>query len=144
MSNGTSRQSAVLKSNRIRTLHSHTSIGIAATSSSSRSFSRLHKSGTLRVCPEAWKRATAFAAQVERCIFQLLPTGMSAVGFDLQRIEERIREGGRGGITQNKLTRCFQSMPMRDRNEKIQTLIEAGAIIRIDDLPTSGKGGRPK
>jgi hypothetical protein len=102
------------------------------------------KSATLRVSPAAWNRATEFAAQVERCIFQLLPTGMSAVGFDLQRMEERIRKGGRSGITQNELTRCFQSMPLRDRNEKIQTLIDAGTIIRIEDLATNSKGGRPK
>jgi hypothetical protein len=102
------------------------------------------QSGTHTVSLAAWKRSIGFAARVEQCIFQLLPTGMSAVGFDLQRIEERVREGGRSGMTQNKLTRCFQSMPKRERNDNIQTLIDAGAIIRIDDSPTNGKGGRPK
>jgi hypothetical protein len=102
------------------------------------------QSGSLRVSPEAWKRAIEFAAQVERCIFQLLPTGMSAVGFDVQRIEERIRKAGQSGITRNELTRCFQSMAPRDRKESIQTLIDAGAVIEREDLPTSSKGGRPK
>jgi len=101
------------------------------------------QSATLRVSKAAWERAVDFAAQVERCIFQLLPTGMSAGGFDLQRIEERIRTAGTRGITRNEFTRCFQSMDLRDRNEKIQTLLDAERIIQLDPS-TSGKGGRPK
>jgi hypothetical protein len=98
------------------------------------------RSGTLKVSVEAWERAVEFAGQVERTIFQMLPTGMSAAGYGLQKIEDRIRRAGPTGITQNEFTRCFQSMNAKEREQKLQTLIEAGRIHRVSE----SSGGRPK
>lgn len=100
------------------------------------------QSATLNVSLTAWDRAAKCAEQIERCIFKLLPTGMSAAGHDLEKIEEYIRQAGANGVTKNELTRCFQSMSPKDRVEKIQTLIDAGRIYTPTRSP-SGKGGRP-
>jgi hypothetical protein len=98
------------------------------------------QSGTLKISKTAWTRAVEFAEHVEHSIFEMLPTGMSAAGYDLHKIEERIRRAGATGITQNDLTRCFQSMNPKDREQKLQTLIDAGRIHR----GVESSGGRPK
>jgi hypothetical protein len=96
------------------------------------------RSGTLKVSPEAWGRAVEFAGRVERSIFDLLPTGMSATGFDLQRIEERIKRAGPGGLAQNELTRAFQYMKAYERDRAVETLV-AGETIRVGSRPTGGR-----
>lgn len=98
------------------------------------------QSGTLKVSTAAWERAVEFAGQIEKCIFDMLPTGMSAAGYDLQKIEDRIRQAGPKGISQNDLTRGFQAMNPKDREQKVNTLIDAGRIYRGAD----STGGRPK
>jgi hypothetical protein len=101
------------------------------------------QSATINVSVAAWERAVSFARRIEESIFKLLPTGMSAAGRDLEKIEDYIRQAGPKGVTQNELTRCFQSMPPKDRAEKIQTLHDAGKICTTTQ-PPSTKGGRPK
>jgi hypothetical protein len=96
------------------------------------------RSGTLRVSSEAWERAVESAGRVEVSIFDLLPTGMSATGFDLQRIEERIEQAGPSGLAQNELTRAFQSMKPYDREQAIKTLTD-GATIRRTTQSTAGR-----
>ncbi len=96
------------------------------------------QTGTLNVSRQAWQRAVEFAGRVEHSIFELLPTGMSAVGYDLQRIEERIKRAGPRGITQNEFTRSYQSMKPHEREQAIHTLIEAGRIHR-GSRPTAGR-----
>ncbi len=97
-------------------------------------------SGRLKVSKAAWQRAVKFAEQIEQTIFALFPTGMSAAGYDLQKIEERIRRAGPTGITRNELTRCFQSMNPRDREQSLKTLTEASRIhVRVESTV-----GRPK
>ncbi len=96
------------------------------------------QSGTLTVSPEAWERAVEFASRIERTIFALLPTGMSAVGFDLKRIEERIRREGPKGLSQNAFTRAFQSMRPYEREQAIQTLIASG-IVLVGSRNTNGR-----
>jgi L-amino acid N-acyltransferase YncA len=98
------------------------------------------QSGTLKVSMRAWERAVKFAEQIEQSIFALLPTGMNAAGYGLQKIEDRIRRAGPSGITQNELTRCFQSMNPKDREQKFKTLIDAGRIYS----GVESSGGRPK
>ncbi len=98
------------------------------------------QSGNLKVSEAAWKRAVEFVERVERCIFEMLPTGMSAAGYDLRKIEERIKRAGAIGIAQNELTRCFQSMNPREREQKVKTLIDAGRIYSA----VENSGGRPK
>jgi hypothetical protein len=80
------------------------------------------------VSVKAWERAVEFTGQIERCVFRMLPTGMSAAGYDLQKIEDRIRRAGAQGLSRNDLTRAFQHMTPKDRDQNVQTLIEAGKI----------------
>jgi hypothetical protein len=96
------------------------------------------QSGTLRVSLQAWERAVEFARRVEDTIFDLLPTGMSAIGFTLMRIEERIKAAGPTGLAQNELTRAFQHMEFYERQKAIDTLLKSGAIFSRS-LHTAGR-----
>jgi hypothetical protein len=98
------------------------------------------QSRTLRVSAEAFQRAVTFASRVERTIFELLPTGMSTVGYDLSKMETRIRQAGPEGLSQNQLTRSFQSMRPSDREQGIRTLIQSGTI----HARSVSTGGRSK
>jgi hypothetical protein len=86
------------------------------------------QTATLSVSTAAWDRAVKLAEQVEGQIFKLLPTGMSAAGHELQRIEERVRQAGPQGLSQSDFTRAFQSMKPRERAEHLETLEMAGTI----------------
>lgn len=99
-------------------------------------------SATLDVDSTAWERAVEFMGCVEKTIFRLLESGVSAQGFQLSRIEEKIRQAGQDGITHSDLIRCFQSMNSKDRTDAILTLFEAGRIIR-KPIPPTRQGGRP-
>lgn len=101
------------------------------------------ESATLQVSQRAWKRATEFMHRVEQVIFRLLPTGMNSQGFQLQRMEEKIKEAGNKGISKNDLTRAFQSMKPREREEALTTLQDAGKV-EVLTLPPKSSGGRPK
>jgi hypothetical protein len=99
--------------------------------------------GTLKVSRRAWAQAVEFMGRVERAIFRLLPTGMSAQGYLLQRMEERVKLAGREGISRNELTRCFQAVKSREREEALTTLQDAERIDARTLHPTS-VGGRRK
>jgi hypothetical protein len=96
------------------------------------------QTGTLRVSPEAWERAVIFAGHVEGSIVDLLPTGMSAAGFELKGIEERIKRAGAPGLSKNDLTRAFQSMRPYEREQNVQTLLDSG-IVRPYSRQTAGR-----
>jgi hypothetical protein len=96
---------------------------------------------TLEVSPRAWERAAEFMGRVETALFGLLPTGMSAQGYLLQRMEEKIQQAGKSGISRNEFTRAFQSVKPREREEALATLLEAE---RIDALTLPSDGGRRK
>ena len=95
---------------------------------------------SLFVSPEAMERSIAKAASVEQTIFELLPTGMTAEGFAVDRIEQKIRQAGVPGITQSELTRAFQDGKYRDREDRIKTLMAAG---RVRSYQRSQARGRP-
>jgi hypothetical protein len=86
------------------------------------------QSATVIVSREAFDKAVAAVSQAEETIFKLLPSGMTREGSELERIAEKIRSGGPQGITRSDLTRAFQHIKLRDRDERIRTLVEAGRI----------------
>lgn len=96
------------------------------------------ESRSLKVSPVAFKRAVAFARRVEEVIFDLLPTGMSATGYDLQRIENRILQAGANGLSRNNVTRSFQWMSVFQRDQAIHTLLESERIF-ADSITTKGR-----
>ncbi len=99
------------------------------------------QNASLKVSIRAWLRASQFARKIEQSIFALLPSGMSYLGYDLTRIEERIKKAGPDGLSRNELTRCFQSMDARGREEKIKTLVDTGQIVPVN-LTTAGRTKR--
>ena len=93
---------------------------------------------SLRVSALSWVRAVELASKIEQSIFRILPTGMNALGYDLQRIAERVKHAGPSGIARNELTRSFQSMKAHERDQQIKTLVESGEISVITQ-PTDGR-----
>lgn len=84
---------------------------------------------------DAWNRAKAKCAELEGNIFEMLGSGMSAVGYTLKRYEERIRLAGEGALLRSDFTRTFQDDPERDRH--LATLI-AGDVVHT--FLRAGKG----
>jgi hypothetical protein len=83
----------------------------------------------LKVSKLSWFKAQEMAGKLEKTIFSMLTTGMNALGYDLQKMEERIRKAGSHGISKSELTRAFQSEPAMERERRVKTLIEAGRVF---------------
>lgn len=96
------------------------------------------RSGTLRVTEHAFGRAVDVASEAEETIFQLLPTGMSREGSEVERMAERIRSAGAEGVSRSDLTRALQHVKQRDRDERLRTLIESGRI-QVSAQKTAGR-----
>ena len=98
------------------------------------------RNAQLKVSQLSWIRARQFAQKVETSLFRMLPTGMSAAGYNLQKIEDRIRLAGVDGLSQNDLTRAFQSMNPWEREQHVSTLTEIGRIFQKEEKT----GGRTR
>lgn len=96
------------------------------------------QSGSLRVTDTAWDRAVACAARLEETIFSLVGTGMNRRGYALSSMENVIRDAGPEGVTKTVLTRAFQSLDRRDREQNLQTLKDAGQVLEVT-RQTSGR-----
>ena len=99
-------------------------------------------SATCKICvsPSAMNRALSQAASIEQTIFQLLPTGMTADGFAVDRMEQVVRNAGVAGITQSELTRAFQHIRYSERIDRLKTLVQSG---RASQFQRPSGGGRP-
>jgi hypothetical protein len=96
---------------------------------------------SLTVSLASWERAVLAARKLEDTIFSMLPTGMSATGYQRERIEQRVRSAGAEGMTRSALTRAFQSLEKRERDGHLDTLTEAEIIVQFR---TKASKGRPK
>lgn len=81
------------------------------------------------ISPEAMERAIRTARLSEESIFTLLPTGLNREGSEVDKMAERIKAAGPEGITRNELTRAFQHIKRRDREERLSTLRDAGTVV---------------
>jgi hypothetical protein len=97
------------------------------------------QSGVLNVSDRAMQRAIDVASEAEQTIFGFLPTGMSREGSEVEKLADRIRSAGPAGITKSELTRAFQHVRSRDREERLRTLIDSGRIQNVSQKT----GGRP-
>jgi hypothetical protein len=88
-------------------------------------------SSQLKVTERAFQRAVDAALDAEKTIFQLLPTGMNREGSEVERMAERIRSSGEKGISRSELTRAFQHVKQRERDERIRTLIDSGRVQEV-------------
>jgi hypothetical protein len=97
-------------------------------------------SSQLKVTEQAFQRAVAAALDAEKTIFDLLPTGMNREGSEVERMAVCIRTAGEKGMSQSELTRAFQHVKKRERDERLNTLIDAG---RVQELVQKKSLGRP-
>jgi hypothetical protein len=82
----------------------------------------------LVVTPEAWKRAVAKARELKDSVFKILENGATAAGYDLKRYHDRIVAAGADGLLRSEFTRGFQHDSKKDRVERLETLLETGAV----------------
>jgi hypothetical protein len=99
------------------------------------------ESGQLHVTERAFRRAVDAASDAEKTIFELLPTGMNREGSELEKMAEKIRAAGGKGITKTDLTRSFQHVKSRERDDRLRTLIESGRI-RMVTRETAGRSAQ--
>jgi len=97
------------------------------------------KSLSLRVRPQAMGRAIKAAKASEDTIFALLSTGLSREGAEVDRMAEVIRKAGAEGISQSEVTRVFQGIRSAERQNRLETLIQAKTVHRF----SRGTSGRP-
>jgi hypothetical protein len=96
------------------------------------------ESGTTTVTETAFKRAATVVTEAEETIVKLLPSGMTREGSELERMAEKIRSAGADGISKSELTRAFQHVKRRDRDERLGTLLETGRI-QVSSKKTAGR-----
>jgi hypothetical protein len=82
----------------------------------------------LVVTAAAWERAVAKAAELEKSIYKILENGATAAGYALKRYEDRIRAAGPEALLRSEFTRAFQHDPRRDREDRLNTLLESRAV----------------
>ena len=95
-------------------------------------------SATLRVSGNPGA-AVAMAAELERGIFSLLPTGMSREGYQLDKRAEKVRDAGVDGLPLSAFTRAFQHDNRMERYHRLETMTEAETVYCFQ----RGTTGRP-
>jgi hypothetical protein len=89
------------------------------------------QSGSLRVSERAMRRAIEAASELEKTIFQILPTGLNREGSEVEKMAERIRSAGPKGMTKSELTLAFKHWKSKEREERLKTLYESGTVRRF-------------
>jgi hypothetical protein len=102
---------------------------------------QVSQSGTLKVTEQALKRAIAVVSEAEETIVEFLPSGMSREGAEVEKIAERIRSAGPAGMPRSALTKAFQHLRKRDREERLATLMESLKIHSFG-VQTAGRTGQ--
>lgn len=98
-------------------------------------------SGELKVSEEAMRRAINIADQVEETIFDLVKTGVSREGSEVNRVLRFIRSRGVAGAALSDFTKTFSSTPERERKGRLQTAIDSGEVIIFHRTNTGGRSG---
>jgi hypothetical protein len=101
----------------------------------------LSESLSLEVSDRAMSRSISKAIRLMDTVFELLPTGLSREGSEVDKIEKMVRDRGPAGISRHDLTRALQHVKRRDREDRIATLEEAGAM-RPFRRPTPGRSSK--
>jgi len=99
------------------------------------------QSGSLNVSKGAMQRAIDTGLDIERTIFDILPTGMNREGSEVQRMEKLIHDAGAAGILHSMLTLAFKHWKKREREERLCTLIESGTVC-VFFRQTTGRRAR--
>ena len=96
---------------------------------------------SLNVSEQAMQRAIDAALEVERTIFELLPTGMSREGSEVEKMEMLIRNSKSKGMLQSKLTLAFKHWKVREREERLHTLTDS-KTVRCFQRQTDGRSAK--
>ena len=78
------------------------------------------------------------ASEAEETVFELLLSGMTREGSELEKMAEKIRSAGPQGISHSELTRAFQHWKSREREERLKTLLGSGRVHLVS-RPTKGR-----
>jgi hypothetical protein len=89
------------------------------------------RSLTLTISHEALNQAIETARRAEESIFKLLPTGMSREGAEMDKMAERVRLAGVPGILLSSLTKAFQHLRRKDREDRICTLLHSATVYKF-------------
>ncbi|MFP5262513.1 MAG: hypothetical protein ACLGJB_11465 [Blastocatellia bacterium] len=92
----------------------------------------------LQVSREAMGRAIEMMGKIESAIFELLTTGMTREGSEVDKIAEQVKAAGPEGISKAILTRATQHLQKHERDGRISTLV-SGEIIYPFNIPTEGR-----
>jgi hypothetical protein len=87
------------------------------------------ESCTLVVSDRAMQRAIEVARSVEKTIFDILPTGMTREGSEIEKMAELVRDAQVAGVSQSQVTLAFKHWKGLDRKQRWETLKEAGTIV---------------
>lgn len=82
----------------------------------------------LQIGRHATERAIQMATKLEQTIFQMLQTGMTQEGSEVDRMSELIRSRRAAGASSTDITRAFKHWRPRDRKDRLQTLLESESI----------------
>lgn len=99
------------------------------------------RSGNLKVTQPAMERAVKMAVQIEGTIFELLRTGITREGSEINKILVFVRGRGVPGASLSELTRTFYSMPESERKSRLQTTLDSGDVIAFRRTNTGGRSG---
>jgi hypothetical protein len=99
------------------------------------------KSGNLQISEQAMRRAIDLAGQVEQTVFELVKTGITHEGSEVNRMLLFVRGRGVAGATLSEHTKTFYSMPERERKARLQTIIDSGDVTPFRRTHTGGRGG---
>lgn len=98
----------------------------------------MSQSGTIKVTPQAMKRAMGYAAGIEAALFKLLPTGFEREGYELDRMTQFVRKAGVDGVNISDFTAEFKNMDAHQRDKRRKTLVE-GKDLYCFSRSTAGR-----
>jgi hypothetical protein len=87
------------------------------------------QSCTLVVSARAMERAIKAAESIERMIFEILPTGMTREGSEIEKMERYIKDAGPQGVNQSEVTKAFKHWDSKKRDERLKTLKSTGDVV---------------
>ena len=96
------------------------------------------QSCSINVSDPAMVRAIDAAVEIERTIFEILPTSMSREGSEVEKMAELIRNAGSAGRLHSKLTLAYKHWKSREREERLRTLTDS-RTIRCFERQTRGR-----
>lgn len=93
---------------------------------------------SLNVSESAMQRAINAALEIERTVFELLPTSMSREGSEVEKMAKLIRNAGSAGMLHSKLTLAYKHWKSREREERLRTLTDS-RTVRCFQRQTRGR-----